>query len=92
LNPAAPYLLWYMLAASVVTFIVYARDKWAAKRGAWRTPEMVLHLFDALGGWPGGFAAQRMLRHKTSKVGFQILFWLTVALHSGAVLFVVSRE
>ena len=31
------------LLASMLTFVVYAKDKSAAKRGAWRTPESTLH-------------------------------------------------
>jgi uncharacterized membrane protein YsdA (DUF1294 family) len=37
-----------------------------------------LHLLDLLGGWPGGFLAQRRLRHKCSKGSFQFVFWLIV--------------
>jgi hypothetical protein len=33
---------------------------------------------ELLGGWPGAFLAQRRLRHKLSKPGFQVLFWLIV--------------
>jgi uncharacterized membrane protein YsdA (DUF1294 family) len=33
------------------------------------------------GGWPGAFLAQRRLRHKCSKVSYQITFWLIVSLH-----------
>lgn len=88
----ASRLLWVSLAASVVTFVVYARDKSAAQRGGRRTPEVVLHFLGALGGWPGALLAQRMLRHKTRKLGFQILFWLTVAWHVAVLVFLGSRN
>lgn len=84
-------LLWISLAASVVTFVVYARDKSAAQRGTRRTPEFVLHFLGAFGGWPGAFVAQRLLHHKTRKLVFQILFWLTVAFHCSVVMFLASR-
>jgi len=74
------------LVVSVVTFVVYARDKSAAQRGARRTPEFVLHLLGAFGGWPGAFVAQRVVHHKTRKLGFQILFWMTFVLEACAVL------
>ena len=92
MTPLESRLLWATLAVSVVSFLAYARDKSAAKRGAWRTPEATLHLLDLLGGWPGGFAAQRLLRHKNAKLSFQVVYWLTVVLHAGVVVFLVSRE
>jgi uncharacterized membrane protein YsdA (DUF1294 family) len=44
-------------------------------------PESTLHLVDLIGGWPGGFVAQRYFRHKTSKGSFQFVFFLTVAIY-----------
>ena len=69
------------LVASGVTFLVYAFDKSAARKGARRTPESTLHLLSLIGGWPGAFAAQRILRHKSRKASFRFVFWLTVALN-----------
>jgi uncharacterized membrane protein YsdA (DUF1294 family) len=84
-------LLAICVVASVVAFLAYARDKAAARRGTWRTPEFVLHFLGALGGWPGAFVAQRVLHHKTRKLDFQIVFWLTVAFHCTAVIWLISR-
>jgi len=53
-------------------------DKRKAESGEWRTPENTLHLFELLGGWPGAFLAQRLFRHKTEKVSYQVVFWLIV--------------
>ncbi|WP_162291240.1 DUF1294 domain-containing protein [Vogesella sp. LIG4] len=76
---------------SLLTYVVYARDKRAAQLRRWRTRESTLHLLSLLGGWPGAWLAQRRLRHKSSKLAFQ--FWyrgsiaanlgLLVWLHSG---------
>ena len=79
------------LVASVVTFVAYARDKSAAQRGARRIPEVVLHFLGAIGGWPGAFVAQRLLHHKTRKLDFQILFWLTFFIEGNALWFWASR-
>jgi uncharacterized membrane protein YsdA (DUF1294 family)/cold shock CspA family protein len=68
-------LLW------VFTFYSYWRDKFAAQRGTWRTPEVVLHVFGLVGGWPGAWLAQRLLRHKSSKRSFRAVFWASVVLH-----------
>lgn len=72
---------------SLVTFIVYAMDKAAARAGRWRTSEATLHLFALAGGWPGALMAQRWLRHKSSKRQFRVVFWATVWLNlAGLVL------
>lgn len=70
-------LPWY-LGLSVVTFIAFVRDKAAAERNRWRVPERTLQFLAFLGGWPGAWIAQQMLRHKMSKRSFQIEFWICV--------------
>ena len=69
--------------ASVVAFVAYALDKSAARNDRWRTQESTLHLFALVGGWPGALAAQRLLRHKSRKRSFQIVFWGTVVINCG---------
>ena len=79
-----PAVVGLYLLASVIAFVAYALDKSAAQRDQWRTRESTLHLLALIGGWPGALAAQRLLRHKSSKPSFQITFWLTVILNCGA--------
>ncbi len=64
---------------SLVAYVAYAVDKKRAQENGWRTHESTLHLCELLGGWPGAFVAQRRLRHKTAKLGFQVWFWVIVA-------------
>jgi uncharacterized membrane protein YsdA (DUF1294 family) len=71
----------YAALIPVAGFLIYRRDKRQAEAGEWRTPESRLHLVDLLGGWPGGFLAQRLLRHKNEKASFQVMFWAIVAAH-----------
>lgn len=71
------------LVASLVAFFAYAFDKSAAIRNQWRIQESTLHLFALLGGWPGALAAQRLLRHKSTKASFQATYWVTVVLNCG---------
>lgn len=66
---------------SLVLFLLYGYDKYQAQRGGWRVPEARLHLLSLFGGWPGGFLAQRLFRHKTCKRSFQLSFWLIGLLH-----------
>ena len=72
------WVVAYGVLISALTYWVYARDKRQAEQGGWRVPEARLHLLDLLGGWPGGFLAQRRLRHKCSKGSYQFVFWLIV--------------
>lgn len=67
---------------NLATFYAYWKDKYAAQRRRWRTQEDTLHLLSLLGGWPGAWAAQQVLRHKSRKTRFRITYWGTVALNS----------
>lgn len=78
------------LVVSLMTFIAYALDKSAAKSGQRRTPEKTLFFFGLVGGWPGAIFAQQLFRHKSSKREFQSIFWLTVLLNCGALIWVLS--
>ena len=75
------FILGLYLVASAVSFLLYKRDKSAAEKGGWRTRENTLHVFSLFGGWPGAFVAQKLLRHKSRKESFRILFWATVVLN-----------
>jgi uncharacterized membrane protein YsdA (DUF1294 family)/cold shock CspA family protein len=75
---------------SAITFVAYALDKSAANSGAWRTPENTLHMLAIAGGWPGALLAQQLLRHKSTKQPFRQVFWATVLLNVGALVFLAS--
>lgn len=76
-------LLGLYLGASLLAFLAYAFDKSAARKRRWRIPERTLHLLSLFCGWPGAWAAQQLLRHKSSKRSFQRVFWVTVLLNCG---------
>ena len=78
------------LITSIITFLVYAQDKSAAKHNRWRTKESTLHTLALTGGWPGALLAQKILRHKSSKAAFQRVFWVTVVVNVGAVGWLVN--
>ena len=75
------HVLGYVLGLSVVAYLLYRGDKRRAQLGEWRVPESTLHVVELLGGWPGAFLAQRMLRHKNAKGRYQLKFWAIVAVH-----------
>jgi uncharacterized membrane protein YsdA (DUF1294 family)/cold shock CspA family protein len=81
---------WVILTAVVllnlVTFYMYWRDKHAAINEVQRTPEDWLHGLAVVGGWPGAWFAQQILRHKTSKQPFRRIYWATVAANLLALL------
>ena len=78
-TPAALAVIFIL--ASVVAYILYARDKAAAIEGSWRVSENTLHMVALLFGWPGALIAQHRLRHKTKKKSFRACFWLTLLLN-----------
>jgi uncharacterized membrane protein YsdA (DUF1294 family) len=89
INLLAIFTAWY-LSLSLATFLLYARDKAAARRQARRTPEKTLHLLALLGGWPGAWCAQRWLRHKSSKPSFRRVFWLTLLINLAVPAYLLS--
>jgi uncharacterized membrane protein YsdA (DUF1294 family) len=66
---------------SLLTFILYWKDKRAAEHGTRRTPEITLQSLSLIGGWPGGLFAQRIFHHKSNKKPFQLTFWLVVLIN-----------
>ena len=70
----------YAVMSGIAVFL-YAFDKSAARRQGQRTPENTLHAVALVGGWPGALVAQDLFRHKSRKVEFQLVFWITVALN-----------
>ena len=81
-----------LLGLQLVTAWMYAHDKSAARAGAWRVSENQLHLLSLLGGWPAAWWAQQNLRHKTSKASFRTVYWLTIVLHCGSLVFWLYRD
>lgn len=66
-------LLAYWLLINLITFFLFFRDKRAAVRGKWRTPERTLLTAAFFGGAAGGLLAMYLFRHKTRKPKFYLL-------------------
>jgi uncharacterized membrane protein YsdA (DUF1294 family) len=67
---------------SAVALAIYWIDKRRARRGDWRIAEGTLHVIEFLGGWPGAWLGQRLLRHKSSKGTYLSVFRAIVAAHA----------
>jgi len=85
------WLLAVAAALNAATYMVYANDKRAARSGTWRTAENTLHLLALLGGWPAAWWAQQRMRHKSSKIEFRRVYWVTVALHCAALVYLLAH-
>ncbi len=85
-------LVFLYAIMSFVAFLMYAKDKNAAERDRWRTPESTLHTVALLGGWPGARIAQSFLRHKSKKKSFRFTYWITVIINCGALYWLVTPE
>ena len=76
-------LIW-LLFLTVLTFILCAADKFAAKKQMRRVPEKTFFLLSALGGSVGMYAGMLTFRHKTQhwyfKYGIPAIIVAQVAL------------
>lgn len=84
-----PWVFALYIVASLLAYIMYALDKSAAENDRWRTSESTLHFLSLVGGWPGALVAQKVLRHKSKKQPFRMVFWLTVLLNCGTLLWLL---
>lgn len=90
LSKIPPLIFAIYVVVSLITFIIYAVDKSAARKGTWRTQESTLHLLSLVGGWPGALIAQQTLRHKSRKQPFRAVFWVTVLINCGAFIWLFT--
>lgn len=89
-------LLWIALGwtalAGLVTLALYGVDKRRAVRNRSgtelrRVPERTLHLWELLGGWPGGLLARRLFSHKSNAKSKSRFVWTSraiIAVHLAA--------
>ncbi len=87
-----PAVMYFYLAVSALTFALYLKDKSAARAGKWRTRERRLHLLSLVGGWPGAAIAQSFLRHKSRKVKFRAVYWITVIVNCCILAWLLTPE
>ena len=80
----------YLLAVNIVTFALFAWDKYCATHDRWRVRESTLLFWAAIGGAIGAGLAMEICRHKTLhlkfKFGVPLLLFVQIIL-IGLVLF-----
>lgn len=68
---------WFLII-NFLTGLSYWNDKMQSRMGTGRRiPEVTLHLFGVLGGWPAALLMIGLLRHKSRKTGYISNVWVT---------------
>ena len=72
------YIIYWLIVANLIAFVLMVLDKQRAENGERRISESTLLRWAFVGGAFGTFAASRLVRHKTRKQPFaaQMLFIL----------------
>ena len=79
-------LLIWVLAWTLIAFVLMGADKWKARHDNWRVPEKTLFLSAILGGSVGALAGMYLFRHKTKHLSFTIGMPVILALQIALVL------
>lgn len=81
----------YLIIVNAAGFILMLRDKRAAKKSAWRTPEAVLMNTALIGGCFGIYWGMMLFRHKTKhpkfRLGIPLIMSVYVLLLVGLMIF-----
>ena len=87
-----PIVSIIFIIASLLTYLIYAKDKRAAQKNEWRVSESTLHIYSLCFGWPGAIVAQQKLRHKSKKQSFRLTFLFTVLINIAFVVGMHTNE
>ena len=74
-------LLIYLLLINLITFCIFAVDKFLAISDGWRVSEKNLLGLSLIGGAAGGWIAMQICRHKTRKPVFKYGLPVMMAIH-----------
>ena len=77
----------FIAILNVITFLIYAIDKWKAKKSRWRIPESILLLLAVLGGSIGALMGMKIWHHKTMHKKFKYGIPLIMILQIGMLLY-----
>ena len=85
------FILYYLTAINVITFIVYGIDKLKAKKGKWRTPESTLLLLAIVGGSIGAWCGMKVWHHKTMHKKFKYGTPFILAIQIGLSIYFITK-
>jgi len=90
-NVGTGVTIW-MIAINLIALVMYRYDKSIAGTGAQRIPETTLQLLALIGGTFGAYLGMWLPpHHKTSKIEFQIGYWLVGVIQAGAIYFLTRQ-
>lgn len=85
------YIIIYLSAMSLLTFILFGADKHKARAHKWRIPEKTLLGLSLLGGFAGGFLGTEFFRHKTKHWYFYMVMIISLALWAFIIYKVIAE-
>lgn len=74
------YHFYYLLLINIVSFIYYGVDKYLAKKNKSRISETWLLSLGFIGGSFGSLSGMFYFRHKTKKIKFYLINFITLSL------------
>ena len=86
------YILYYLIAINVITFLTYGIDKLKAKKGKWRIPESTLLLLAIIGGSIGAWLGIKVWHHKTLHKKFKYGIPLIVIAQIAIVIYIFREN
>ena len=90
LSQKTHFILAYLIAINIATFLIYGYDKFISSSDKLRVPELILQILALLGGSPSALMAQKFFRHKTIKSSFQLVYWGIVLMQVGILMWIYS--
>lgn len=82
----------YLLAMTLITFILFGVDKLKAKKDMWRIPESTLLWFAVAGGSIGALLGMKVWHHKTLHKKFSIGVPAILVVQVALLLYLLFRK
>lgn len=80
----------YLVIMSLGAIVLYKNDKKRAEKGKMRIKEKTLLQFSVFGGGLGSEIGRRIARHKTDKIYFSIVIYLSIIAQIAALIVMIG--